>query len=56
MFISHRAEDAHAKSEKEKRMLQSQLQMTQDDFMSEKDARQKIEKERQQLNEVNCSR
>ena len=40
------------KLEKENRELQSQLQETQDDLESEKEARTKVEKQRRQLNEV----
>ena len=40
------------KLEKENRELHSQLQETQDDLESEKDARQKVERQRRQLNEV----
>ena len=44
------------KLEKENRALQSQLQETQDDLESEKDARLKVEKQRRQLNEVSLHR
>ena len=40
------------KLEKENRALQAQLQETQDDLESEKEARSKVEKSRRQLNEV----
>ena len=55
VFASHRAEEetaARVKLEKENRELHSQLQETQDDLESEKDARQKVERQRRQLNEV----
>lgn len=51
----YRAEEetaARVKLEKENRELHSQLQETQDDLESEKDARQKVERQRRQLNEV----
>ena len=53
--IPPRAEEetaARGKLEKENRELQAQLQETQDDLESEKDARQKVERQRRQLNEV----
>ena len=54
-LCSPRAEEetaARGKLEKENRELQAQLQETQDDLESEKDARQKVERQRRQLNEV----
>ena len=55
VFASQRAEEetaAREKLEKENWELQSQLQKNQDELESEKDARQKIERQQQQLNEV----
>lgn len=57
-FLLHltRAEEeaaARAKLEKEKRDLLSQLHETQDDLDAEREGRQRAEKQRKQLNEVN---
>ena len=58
LIFTCRAEEetaARVKLEKENRELQSQLQETQDDLESEREARVKTEKLRRQLNEVSLT-